>query len=195
VIYDLPFGDGRRFDPGNRIVDRLVSGWSLTSIVSIATGAPISITSTRGTFTPGASQVYSTLTVDQIKDLLGVRNTANGVFFIDPSVIGADGRAVAPNGQSPFAGQGFFNAPSGDPGSLQPLQFNGPTNINWDASVIKTVPFTERVGLELRGEFFNVLNHPIFFISSQNINSPNFGQITQTLNLPRVVQVAAKITF
>ncbi len=124
-----------------------------------------------------------------------VRDTANGVFFIDPSVIGADGRAVAPDGQSPFAGQVFFNAPSGDPGSLQPLQFNGPTNINWDASLIKNIPITERVGVQLRGEFFNVLNHPIFFISSQDINSPNFGQITQTLNLPRVVQLAAKFTF
>ena len=89
----------------------------------------------------------------------------------------------------------FFNAPAGDPGGLQPLQFNGPTVFNWDASVIKNIAITENVGLQLRGEFFNVLNRPVFFISSQNINSTNFGQITQTLNSPRVVQIAAKITF
>jgi len=195
VVYDLPFGDGRWFDPSNGLVDRLVSGWTLTSIVTIATGAPISINSSRGTFTPGASQVYSTLTTDEIRDLFGVFKTPNGIFFINPSVTGSDGRAVAPDGTAPFAGQVFFNAGPGDPGSLQPLQFNGPTIATWDASVIKNVPITERVSLQLRGEFFNVTNHPIFFISSQDINSPNFGQITQTLTSPRVVQLAAKITF
>jgi len=195
VVYDLPLGDGRWFDPSNAVVDRLVTGWTVTSIVTIATGAPISITSTRGTFTPFASQVYSTLTTGEIRDLFGVRRTSDGIFFIDPSVIGPDGRAVAPDGDAPFPGQVFFNAGPGDPGSLQSLQFNGPMMATWDASVIKNIPLSERVGLQLRGEFFNVTNHPIFFISSQDINDPNFGRITQTLTQPRVVQLAAKITF
>jgi hypothetical protein len=42
---------------------------------------------------------------------------------------------------------------------------------------------------------FNVLNHPVFFITSQNINSTTFGRIGAQLNAPRVVQLAAKITF
>lgn len=195
VIYDLPFGDGQMFDPGNPIVDRLVSGFEITSIFNVSTGAPISITSSRGTFTPGSSQVYTSLSTDQIKDLFGIFRTPQGVFYIDPSVIGPDGRAVAPDGQTPFAGQVFFNAPAGDPGALQPLQFNGPKIFTWDASVIKNIAVTERVNVQLRGEFFNILNRPVFFIGSQDINSANFGQITDTLVQPRVVQLAAKVTF
>ncbi len=195
VIYDLPFGEGRRFGSSNRLVNGLIGNWELTSIVNWNTGAPISLSTRRGTFTPGTAQAYSTLTHDQIKDLLGVRRTADGIFYIDPSVIGPDGSAVAPDGQAPFNGQVFFNPGPGDPGSLQFLQFSGPAVFNWDASVLKNISLTETVNLQLRGEFFNLLNTPIFFITSQDINSPNFGRITQTLNSPRVVQLAAKITF
>jgi hypothetical protein len=195
VIYELPFGEGRLYNPNNRFVRRLVSGWAVTSIFYVGTGAPISIFSSRGTFTPGSSQVYTSLTADQIQDLFGIFETEDGIFYINPSVIGPNGTAVADDGEPPFPGQVFFNAPPGDPGQLQALQFNGPTVFTWDASIIQNIAFTERVGLQLRGEFFNVLNHPIFFSGSHDINSPTFGRITQTLNSPRVVQIAAKITF
>jgi hypothetical protein len=195
VIYELPFGDGRWFDPTNPILEKAVSGFELTSIFYVGTGAPISIFSSRGTFTPGSSQVYTSLTADEIKDLFGFFETPDGIFYINPSVIGPDGTAVSPDGEAPFPGQVFFNAGPGETGALQALQFNGPTVFNWDASIIKNIAITENVGLQLRGEFFNVLNKPIFFSGSHDINSPNFGRITQTLNTPRVVQLAAKITF
>ena len=78
---------------------------------------------------------------------------------------------------------------------MQFLQFNAPSNFNWDASLIKDIAVTERVSAQLRFEFFNVLNTPIFFITSQDVNSVNFGRVTQTLNAPRVVQFAARISF
>ncbi len=195
VTYDLPFGDGQMFDPDNGILERLVGGWEATSIVSWYTGAPISVNSAFGTFQPGSTQVNTNLTADQIKGLLGIRHTPDGIFYIDPSVIGPDGRAVAAPGQDPFPGQAFFLPGPGELGTLQFLQFNAPPVFNWDASLIKEIPLTERVNAQLRFEFFNVLNHPIFFLSSQDVNSVNFGRVTQTLNSPRVVQVAAKITF
>jgi len=195
VVYDLPFGEGKRWDPQNSVLEGLAGGWEATSIISWYTGAPISVNSAFGFVSPGQSQVNSSLTADQIRGLLGVHDTPDGLYYIDPSVIGPDGRAVAAPGQSPFPGQAFFLPGPGQYGSLQFLQFNGPTVFNWDASLIKRVHLTENVGLELRGEMFNVLNHPIFFISSQDVNSVNFGKITQTLNAPRVVQLAAKITF
>ncbi|HQR38745.1 MAG TPA: carboxypeptidase-like regulatory domain-containing protein [Blastocatellia bacterium] len=195
AIYDLPFGDGRRFDPDNSILEHLASGWSMTSIINWNSGAPISVNSNWGTYTPGSTQVNSTLTRDQIKDLFGIRKTPDGVFYIDPRVIGPDGRAVAPPGQAPFDGQAFFLPGPGELGTLQFLQFNAPSNFNWDASLIKNIALTERVSAQLRFEFFNILNQPIFFITSQDVNSVNFGRVTQTLNAPRVVQFAAKIEF
>jgi hypothetical protein len=195
VVYELPFGDGKLLDPDNGVVDRLVGGWELTSIISWHTGAPISVNSNFGLFRPGSTQVNSSLTHDEIKDLFGVRHTEDGIFYIDPSVIGPDGRAVAPPGEDPFPGQVFFLPGPGELGTLQFLQFNAPPVFNWDASLIKNIELTETVRAQLRFEFFNVLNTPIFFLTSQDVNSVNFGRITQTLNAPRVVQVAAKITF
>ncbi len=40
--------------------------------------------------------------------------------------------------------------------------FRGPGYDNWDFSVVKTWSFRERFGVQLRGEFFNILNHPNF---------------------------------
>jgi hypothetical protein len=40
--------------------------------------------------------------------------------------------------------------------------FRGPAYRNWDFSIAKTWSLTERLGVQLRGEFFNVLNHPNF---------------------------------
>lgn len=195
VIYKMPFGEGKRFDPENAVLERLASGWSMTSILNWNSGAPISINSNWGVYSQGSTQVDSSLTRDQIKELFGIRRTSDGVFYIDPSVIGPDGRAVAAPGQAPFAGQAFFVPGPGQLGSLQFLQFNAPSNFNWDASLIKDIELTERVSAQLRFEFFNVLNQPIFFITSQDVNSVNFGRVTQTLNAPRVVQFAGRISF
>ena len=40
--------------------------------------------------------------------------------------------------------------------------FRGPKFKNWDFSLVKIWKATERVSVQLRGEFFNVLNHPNF---------------------------------
>jgi outer membrane receptor protein involved in Fe transport len=80
----------------------------------------------------------------------------------------------------------------------------GPHLTNMDLALAKTTAITERVSLEFRVEYFNVLNHPEFaqptFVdNATNINSPVFGQITSTGTFrgatPRIGQLAARITF
>jgi hypothetical protein len=81
----------------------------------------------------------------------------------------------------------------------------GPHLTNMDLALAKTTAITERVSLELRFEFFNVLNHPefaqpTFLDNATNINDPSvFGQITTTGTFrgatPRIGQLAARITF
>jgi hypothetical protein len=80
----------------------------------------------------------------------------------------------------------------------------GPHLTNMDLALAKTTAITERVSLEFRVEYFNVLNHPEFAQPTHadgtaNINSPTFGQITATGTFrgatPRIGQLAARITF
>ncbi|MBX7222042.1 MAG: TonB-dependent receptor [Blastocatellia bacterium] len=198
-VYELPFGPGKRFNPDNRILKKVIGGWSVASILVWQTGNPFSITSTRGTLNRGGrsgnNTANSSLTNDQIRDLLGIRFTPNGVYFIDPRVIGRDGRAVAPDGQAAFSGQAFFNPGAGTIGTLSRLSFNGPQFFNWDFSVLKRTAITERINTEFRAEFFNFPNHPIFGVVDQNVNATTFGQSGFQLNSPRIFQVALKIVF
>jgi hypothetical protein len=73
---------------------------------------------------------------------------------------------------------------------------------------------TEEVGLRLRGEFFNIVNHPNFGNPTNTLTSPLFGSSTQTLanslgsgganggfdplyqiGGPRSIQLALKLQF
>jgi hypothetical protein len=78
----------------------------------------------------------------------------------------------------------------------------GPDFVNTDFSLIKPFRITERVGLNFRAEFFNLFNHSQFFLpgspltAMQDINSPStFAKATSTVNNPRLIQFALKLTF
>ena len=75
---------------------------------------------------------------------------------------------------------------------------SGPTYLNWDASIIKNIPITERVRFQIRGEAFNVLNRSNFAYTGQftqmNINSSTFGRLLTTFQ-PRIVQFVGRIEF
>jgi hypothetical protein len=46
--------------------------------------------------------------------------------------------------------------------------FRGPGFRDWDFSVSKIWKLNERVGIQFRGEVFNILNHPSFDVFSLN---------------------------
>jgi hypothetical protein len=221
TIYELPFGRGKRWFSDVGGFDRLVGGWQVTSILQMATGAPITIADPRGTLTRrnGRQTANSSLSKNQIKDLIGIYRTPCGVFFIDPAVIdlnhtalangqcsqlltgGATGRGSRGFGEATFPGQVFFNVPPGQTGQLERAFINGPFFMNWDASLIKNIRITERTRFQLRFEAFNVLNRANFFsgqFSTLNINSTNFGRITSTFTssgAQRVLQFAGRFEF
>ncbi len=216
AIYELPFGKGKRFLNRGGWVDALFGGLQLTSIVQYATGAPLSIRDPRGTLNrvgrSGRQTAFSNLTKDQIKDLIGIFRTPNGVFFINPSVIAPDGTATGSNPQATpnnpaFPGQVFFNAQPGQTGNLERAFINGPDFLTVDLGLSKRFRFTERFGLQLRAEAFNVFNRANFFAPSGpadgatgensnifNINSTTFGRITGTFS-PRILQFGARFEF
>ena len=71
----------------------------------------------------------------------------------------------------------------------------GPGRVNFDMSVFKHFPITERVRLELRGEAFNIWNTPQFALPNATIGQPNVGTITGTVGNPRQLQVGARLQF
>lgn len=221
-IYELPFGQGKRFMNTGGAVNTILGGWQVTSIVQIASGAPFSILDPRGTLNragrAGRQTANTNLSKDEVKKLIGTFRTPCGIFFINPTVININQTALA-NGQcgalgsgrgaegigaTPFAGQAFFNVEPGRTGNMERHFLNGPLYVNWDASLFKNIPLgfiKEGMRFQIRGEAFNVLNRANFFVGNessgagnQNIGSVNFGRVTTTFG-PRIVQFVGRLEF
>jgi len=189
--YDLPFGDGHRWNMSDGGMRKLISGWNIAGILDVQSGAPFSIVSGNGTAGQGRgtlnranrsanNTVTSTMTNQQLKDLMGFRMTPTGPYFIAASAIGPDGRGTAADGAAPFSGQVFFNPTPGTIGSIQRNYFSGPSLYSIDGKISKITKITEGQSIEVRVDALNVLNHPTFLIGNQSINSTTFGKITST---------------
>jgi hypothetical protein len=199
-VYDLPFGKGKRFvNNGNGLVDRLVGGWQVATIVRVGTGAPVTFIDQTGTFQrPGRGRqtATSSLTTSQLRDLTGIFFRPNGtVSFVDPSLVNSTGRGSEGFGANPFTGQAFFNAAPGQTGNLGRGSINGPSLFNVDASILKNLAVNERFKLQLRLEAFNLFNKAQFLVPQLlDINSQTFGQISAA-NPARVIQIGARLDF
>jgi hypothetical protein len=127
----------------------------------------------------------------------------NGFFnnsaFCAPPAINADGTPTT-LAACPTCATLFGNAGVGIVG--------GPSQFNWDFTLMKNTPIGERQNIQFRAEFFNLFNHPQFDnpggfpnafgqvnVNSSSLSAPTFGQITSTSVNPRVIQLALKYTF
>ena len=210
-IYQLPFGEGRTFFNHGGIVNSLIGGFTFSSILQIGSGAPISFNDIRGTLNRAGRSNRQTaltnLTKQELKDLVGIYRTPNGIFFLPPTVLGRNadgtinssgggtGRGSNGFGQPTFTGQVFFNNAPGQTSGLERSVVNGPTFYNLDVSLIKRFAIGERRSIQVQGDAFNVLNTTNFVLGqSQDINSTNFGRITGSFQA-RVLQLSARLNF
>jgi hypothetical protein len=193
-LYQLPLGPGKRFlGSAGGVAGKLLGGWEVTGIFEARTGRPLTIVSARGTVNragrSGRNTVNTTLTLDQLRGMTGlfIHPTTGRPLFLDPRLIGPDGRANP---------EFFQNPAAGTYGNLQQTPIDGPGYWNLDLGFIKRTRISERTNVEFRAEMFNALNHTNFFIGSetQDINSESFGQIGGTFD-PRIMQFAVKFNF
>jgi hypothetical protein len=169
-IWELPFGRGRRLLANvNKAADLVLGGWQLGGIVLLRSGSP---------FTVGMSS-----------DVANV-----GTWWQRPNRI-TSGEVSSPTIDRWFDPAAFAAPPDYTFGNSGRNILRTDAYRNWDFSLLKNFPIRERVTLQLRGEFFNVLNHPTFGGPDDDINSPNVGRIFSTASAPRIGQVALKLMF
>jgi carboxypeptidase family protein/TonB-dependent receptor-like protein len=191
-VYELPFGPGKPWLQGG-LASRLFGGWQISGIFEARTGRPISFTSNRGTVNrqgrSARNTVITSLSREELQDRTGLFfDPATGrPLFVDPSLIGSDGRG---NPQS------LLNPEAGQYGTLQLTPVSGPGFWNVDLSLIKRTKIKESWNLEFRAEAFNAFNHTNFNVGAENndINSTTFGRLTSTFD-PRILQFALKLNF
>lgn len=209
--FELPFGKGRAF-LNEGLAATLLGNFQLGAIVQIGSGSPITFIDPRGTLNragrSGRQTAVTNLTKQQLKEMVGVYRTPNGIFILPPEVLGRNpdgtintasggtGRGANGFGTSAFTGQIFFNNAPGQTSGLERAVVNGPTRYNLDLSLIKRFVISERFNFQIQGDLFNALNTTNFFTSSQflDINSINFGRLNDTYS-PRVTQLAVRLNF
>jgi hypothetical protein len=202
--YELPIGKGHRFSSSNRLAGLLLNGWQTGSVFTWQSGNPYSILSGQPTINRAGTRsdrntAVATLSHGQISSDLGVFVQPGGIVYgINPKLISPDGTGAPASAQlscTPAVTGGFCNPQPGQIGNLQNYAFSGPAYFDWDLSAEKSFNFTERFKFAFRTEAFNVLNHPVFFMGNQNINSKQFGQSTSTVSTPRILQMSLRLKF
>lgn len=175
-IYELPFGRNRRYGAASgRAANLLVGDYQVQGIYEYQAKRPFEL----------GNLVYFGDPSGLRTDIDG--STASGRVF-DMSGF-YPGGVVNTNAQCIRLVSNLRTFPSRLSG------FCAQTVNQTQFSVIKNIPFTERVRLQLWAEFLNAFNTPIFDEPNLDPTSSNFGTVITQANLPRNVQLAIKLTF
>jgi hypothetical protein len=179
--YELPLGTGKALlhsVTGWR--QKVASGWSVSGIETVQSGFP---------FTP--------------------------VLGFNPSNDGDSRNPVRPSWNPAFTGNlisgtpnQYFNPnafavpPAGTYGNAGRNTLIGPGLVELDVSVLKSTAITERLNLQFRAEFFNILNRANFgtpntvvFTSASAVPAPTAGVITSTSTASRQIQFGLKLLW
>jgi len=171
-IYDLPFGQGRRFanDLG-WVSNQLIGGWELSFIQQLATGQPITITANNTSDTSYAHPVYA---LESCNPLGGFTKTRFQIF--NPACFA-----------QPAPGQ------YGTTRNVAALRDPGlnPTNL----SLFKSFPIYREQQLQFRVDAFSLLNHPMFGGGGGTVGAPSLGQLTYQASGLRTLQLSLKYSF
>jgi len=79
-------------------------------------------------------------------------------------------------------------------GNLGRNTFRGPGFANWDLSVLKRIPISEQLSIQLRADLFNTWNHRNFGNPVATMNSSAFGTNTTDPG-GRTMLLALKLSF
>jgi hypothetical protein len=82
-------------------------------------------------------------------------------------------------------------------GNLGRNIYRGPSQQNWDFSLIKNLRLTERQSLRFTADFFNLWNHANFAnpVSTDVESRGNFGVIASMKGVPRLIQFSLRYAF
>ena len=174
LLYELPFGRGKFFNPANFVLNKIVSGWQVNMINVIQTGVPLTV---RG---------------------------ANNFAADRPNSTGQSAKVDNPTRVNWFRTDVFVNPPDyelGNVGRTTP-DVRHPGAINFDISLLKSTTFAEHFRLEFRAEAFNIANHVNLGLADDTFvpgtdgknRSSTFGTVNSARDA-RIVQLGLKLIF
>jgi hypothetical protein len=179
VIYDLPVGRGKQFGSNwNNVTNTLLGGFQLTVIERISSGFPVPLIDSN-------NQSGAAFSNGGNDNNWNRPDRAPGCYA--PSANHTKLQQINPNC--------FVAPPVGQLGNAGRVPAVGPDFVNTDFSVIKQFTLPREMGLNFRAEFFNLFNHAQFGMPVNDVSAFGFGSVNSTVNNPRLVQLALKLTF
>ncbi|MGO8719934.1 MAG: carboxypeptidase regulatory-like domain-containing protein [Acidobacteriaceae bacterium] len=195
MVYELPFGRGRRFgNSWNRPTDEALGGWRLSGDVILYSGFPITIGS------PNYANIHSgSARANQYRKMKIVHRSTQHWFGTDPSAnpctTGTDNGTCAYGVETP-----------GQFGTARVNTERGPGYRIIDLSLFKSFQTLKQQHLELRADAFNAFNlasysAPAYTLASHGVpaadypNGSIWGLITSTLSPARQFQLSLDYRF
>jgi hypothetical protein len=172
LVWEIPFGRGSgERSLGREILTSVLGRWQLSSILVAETGTPFSV-------------------VMNCADVNAEGNNCR------PNLVG---NAALPSGQSinEWFNTAAFAIPTAKVfGNAGRNILRAPGMANIDLVLAKSFPWgkTETRRIQVRSEFFNILNHTNFGVPTSSIDSAGFGTITSALPA-RQIQLGARLDF
>ena len=202
-VYELPFGQTKRFLNQGGAVNALVGGWQISPLIHWSRGTPLWFRSNTCGVVPQFRQSC----------LVGVLPGKNP-FLQDPNDYNPNKGCAANNpGCAPLFDVTAFEPVSnfstfGYTGSGSRISnFRGPNAKNVDFALTKNTKVMEKLNFQLRFQFFNAFNNHYFFdaanVNNQgssfafnnDISRSDFGKWTRGVSSPRTIQIAGRLEF
>ena len=180
VIYDLPFGRGQALGSNwSPLTNSMLGGFQMTLIEHATSGFALPLINSNN----GSGVSF--------------QNGGNGNNYNRPDQVAGCNPSSADHSRHQWVNTACFVASAaGKLGNAARVPIAGPDFWNTDFSVIKQFALPRKeMGFNLRFEFFNLFNHPQYGAPANDISQPGFGAVTSTVNNPRVIQIAGKLTF
>ncbi len=189
-IYELPFGDRRRFLSRwhHPLPRKLLEGWEIAGVARVQSGSPEYLRSGRQTFNSASGQdasadagvILHNMTARDLQRMMKIRKTNGIVYFLPQSLIDntmaafeVGGKTLADlNARAPYIGP---PTAAGELGSR--IFLYGPSQARWDLSLLKKTRVGERKNIELRAQFLNAFNAANFLLggAGNDVNTAAIG--------------------
>ncbi len=174
VLYQLPFGQGKKYGSGmNKAANAVIGGWEVDGILTMHTGFAMTVNNWGDPSGTGA-WVTRTNCSSSIKYPKNALAGGLGIQWFDPSNFTAPAAAT------------FGQCSNG--------KLRGPGLKNFDMGIKKDFSLGEARKLEFRSEFLNLTNTKILNSPQVFFGSGDFGRISSSQG-ERNIQLALKLFF
>jgi hypothetical protein len=176
--WELPFGAGRRWLRSGLAAQGL-GQWQMAGILTLQGGQPLTAilpTAVSGTQSNGTDRPDLIASPSLPSDQRGMNHWFNTTAFRTPPVF--------------FDPAGPFSIPGNEGRNV----ISGPGFTDWDLSLNRRLPVSERIGLVFRADFFNLTNHPNFDRPGLIFGTSNFGKISSAEN-SRQIQFSLRLNW